>query len=167
MKEDTARNQMTTELAEDRKHWDVMIQAGKLLSVEAERQERKKRTLNHVSSVQQHHRFKAVVQAPGLTILRPSTSTVEDQISADARCGSLLPGHPRPADRISPIQHQLGASLYSGDAPSFHMATPPQSPPSHYLPITSPLASTPVFFLAHLSFSHGLSSISALFVFQS
>ena len=35
--EDMARNQMTTEMAEDRKHWHVMIQAGTLLCVEAER----------------------------------------------------------------------------------------------------------------------------------
>ena len=31
------RNQMTTEMAEDRKHWHVMIQAGTLQSVEADR----------------------------------------------------------------------------------------------------------------------------------
>ena len=37
MKEDMARNQMTTEMAEDRKHWHVMIQAGTLRSVEADR----------------------------------------------------------------------------------------------------------------------------------
>ena len=40
MKEDMARNQMTTEMAEDRKHWHVMIQAGTLRSVEAERSEK-------------------------------------------------------------------------------------------------------------------------------
>ena len=33
------RNQMTTEMAEDRKHWHVMVQAGTLRSVEAERYE--------------------------------------------------------------------------------------------------------------------------------
>ena len=37
VKEDMARNQMTTEMAEDRKHWHVMIRAGKLRSVEADR----------------------------------------------------------------------------------------------------------------------------------
>ena len=37
VKEDMARNQMTTEMAEDRKHWHVMIQAGTLRSVEADR----------------------------------------------------------------------------------------------------------------------------------
>ena len=37
VKEDTARNLMTTEMAEDRKHWHVMIQAGTLRSVEADR----------------------------------------------------------------------------------------------------------------------------------
>ena len=36
-KKDMAGNQMTTEMAEDRKHWHVMIQASRLLSVEAER----------------------------------------------------------------------------------------------------------------------------------
>ncbi len=33
VKEDIARNQMTTEMAEDRKHWHVMIQSGTLRSV--------------------------------------------------------------------------------------------------------------------------------------
>ncbi len=37
VKEDMARNQMTTEMAEERKHWHVMIQAGTLRSVEANR----------------------------------------------------------------------------------------------------------------------------------
>ena len=37
VKEDMARNQMTTEMAEDRKHWHVMIRAGTLRSVEADR----------------------------------------------------------------------------------------------------------------------------------
>ena len=37
MKEDMARNQMTTETAEDRTHWHVMIQSGTLQSVEADR----------------------------------------------------------------------------------------------------------------------------------
>ena len=39
VKEDMARNQMTTvtEMAEDRKHWHVMIRAGTLRIVEAER----------------------------------------------------------------------------------------------------------------------------------
>ena len=37
VKEDMARNQMTTEMAEDSKHWHVMIEAGTLRSVEAER----------------------------------------------------------------------------------------------------------------------------------
>ena len=36
-KEDMARKQMTTEMAEDRKHWHVMIEAGTLQSVEAGR----------------------------------------------------------------------------------------------------------------------------------
>ena len=39
VKEDMARNQMTTEMAEDRKHWHVMIQAGTLRSVEVDRWE--------------------------------------------------------------------------------------------------------------------------------
>ena len=34
--EDMARNQITTEMAEDRKHWQVMIRAGTRLGVEAE-----------------------------------------------------------------------------------------------------------------------------------
>ena len=33
-KDDMARNQMTTEMAEDRRHWHVMIRAGTLRSVE-------------------------------------------------------------------------------------------------------------------------------------
>ena len=37
VKEDMARNQMTTEMAEDRTHWHVMMQAGTLQSVEADR----------------------------------------------------------------------------------------------------------------------------------
>ena len=37
VKEDMARNHMTTEMAEDRTHWHVMIQAGTLRSVEANR----------------------------------------------------------------------------------------------------------------------------------
>ena len=37
VKEDMARNQMTTEMAEDRRHWHVNIQAGTLRSVEADR----------------------------------------------------------------------------------------------------------------------------------
>ena len=37
VKEDTARNQMPTEMAADGKHWHVMIQAGTLGSVEADR----------------------------------------------------------------------------------------------------------------------------------
>ena len=37
VKEDMARNQMTTEMAEDRKHWHVMIRAGTLRSVVADR----------------------------------------------------------------------------------------------------------------------------------
>ena len=38
VKEDMARNQMMTEImAEDRKHWHVMIQAGTLRSVEGDR----------------------------------------------------------------------------------------------------------------------------------
>ena len=37
VKEDTDRNQTTTEMVEDRKHWHVMIRAGTLQSVEAER----------------------------------------------------------------------------------------------------------------------------------
>ena len=39
VEEDMARNQMTTEMAEDRKHWRVMIRAVILLSIEAERLE--------------------------------------------------------------------------------------------------------------------------------
>ena len=34
VKEDMTRNQTTTEMAEDRKHWHVMIQAGTLRRVE-------------------------------------------------------------------------------------------------------------------------------------
>ena len=37
VKDVMARNQMTTEMAEDRGHWHVMIRAGTLLSVEADR----------------------------------------------------------------------------------------------------------------------------------
>ena len=37
VKEDMARNQMTTEMAEDRKHWPLMIQVGPLRSVETHR----------------------------------------------------------------------------------------------------------------------------------
>ena len=37
VKDDMARNQMTTEMAEDRRHWHVMIGAGTLRSVEADR----------------------------------------------------------------------------------------------------------------------------------
>ena len=37
VKEDMARNQMTTEMAEDRRHWHVMIRAGTPRSVEADR----------------------------------------------------------------------------------------------------------------------------------
>ena len=37
VKEDMTRHQMTTEMAEDRKHWHVMIRAGTLQCVEAER----------------------------------------------------------------------------------------------------------------------------------
>ena len=33
VKDDMARNQMTTEMAEDRRHWHVMIRAGTLRSV--------------------------------------------------------------------------------------------------------------------------------------
>ena len=42
LKEDMARNQMTTEMAEDRKHWHVMSQADTLRSVEADRREGEK-----------------------------------------------------------------------------------------------------------------------------
>ena len=37
VKENMARNQTMTDLAEDRRHWHVMIQAGTLRSVEADR----------------------------------------------------------------------------------------------------------------------------------
>ena len=37
VKDDLAINQMTTEMAEDRRHWHVMIRAGTLRSVEADR----------------------------------------------------------------------------------------------------------------------------------
>ena len=37
VKEDTTRNQTTTEMVEDRKHWHVIIVAGTLLRVDAER----------------------------------------------------------------------------------------------------------------------------------
>ena len=39
VKDDMARNQMTTEMAEDRRHWHVMIRAGTLRRVEADRSE--------------------------------------------------------------------------------------------------------------------------------
>ena len=45
VKDDMARNQMTTKMAEDRKHSHVMIRAGTLQRVEAERWESQKR--NH------------------------------------------------------------------------------------------------------------------------
>ena len=35
VEDDMAGNQMTTEMAEERKHWHAMIQAGRLQSVEA------------------------------------------------------------------------------------------------------------------------------------
>ena len=47
VKEDMTRNQMTTEMAEDRKHWHVMIRAGTLRSVEADMWEGEKRTADH------------------------------------------------------------------------------------------------------------------------
>ena len=37
VRDDMARNQMTTEMAEDRGHWHVMIRADTLRSVEADR----------------------------------------------------------------------------------------------------------------------------------
>ena len=37
VKEDVARNQMTTDMAEDGRHWHVMIRASTLRSVEADR----------------------------------------------------------------------------------------------------------------------------------
>ena len=37
LKDDMARTQMTTEMAEDRGHWHVMIRAGTLRCVEADR----------------------------------------------------------------------------------------------------------------------------------
>ena len=37
VKDDMARNQITTEMAEDRRHWHVMIRAGTLRSVQADR----------------------------------------------------------------------------------------------------------------------------------
>ena len=37
VEEDMAINRMTTDMAEDRKHWHVIIRSGTLLSVEAER----------------------------------------------------------------------------------------------------------------------------------
>ena len=37
VKDDMARNQMTTEMAEDRRHWHVMVRAGTLRRVEADR----------------------------------------------------------------------------------------------------------------------------------
>ena len=45
VKDDMARNQMTTEMAEDRRHWHVMIRAGTLRSVGADRWEGEK---NHL-----------------------------------------------------------------------------------------------------------------------
>ena len=45
VKENMARNQMTAEIAEDRKHWHAMIQAGTLSSVEAERWEKHNKTI--------------------------------------------------------------------------------------------------------------------------
>ena len=43
VKEDMARTQMTTEMAKDRRHWHVMIRAGPLCSVEADRWEEERR----------------------------------------------------------------------------------------------------------------------------
>ena len=37
VKDDMARSQMTTEMAEDRRHWHVMIRAGTLRSAEGDR----------------------------------------------------------------------------------------------------------------------------------
>ena len=42
VRDDMARNQMTTEMAEDRGHWHVMIRAGTLRIVEADRCEGEK-----------------------------------------------------------------------------------------------------------------------------
>ena len=39
VKEDMARNQVTTEMAEERRSWHVMIQASTLRSVEADRRD--------------------------------------------------------------------------------------------------------------------------------
>ena len=51
VKEDMARNQMTTEMAEDRNHCHVMIQTGTLLRVEAERREVEKMCIPHAAAV--------------------------------------------------------------------------------------------------------------------
>ena len=42
MNDDMARNQMTTEMAEDTIHWHVIIQAGSLRSLDADRWEGEK-----------------------------------------------------------------------------------------------------------------------------
>ena len=52
VKDDMARNQMPTEMAEDRRHWHdwhVMIRAGTLRSVEADRSEGEKTYLANIS----------------------------------------------------------------------------------------------------------------------
>ena len=55
VKEDMARNQMTTEMAEDRKHRHVMIQAGTLRSVEADRWDETQYNLKVVPTVRIQH----------------------------------------------------------------------------------------------------------------
>ena len=47
VKEDMATNHMTTEMAEDRRHWHVMIRAGTLRSVEADRLEGEKSVMEY------------------------------------------------------------------------------------------------------------------------
>ena len=50
VKDDMARNQMTTDMAEDRRHWHVMIRAGTLRSVEADMWEGEKYMLYYKSN---------------------------------------------------------------------------------------------------------------------
>ena len=49
MKEDMARKQMTTEMAEDRTHWHVMIQAGALRSEPRQMGEKQSQVSDHES----------------------------------------------------------------------------------------------------------------------
>ena len=80
MKEDVARNQMTIEMAQDRKHWHVMMQAGKLRSVEAiDEKVRRYTTKNSSPNYYKSFTFKCVsVSGVGVQYLRiPITDCIK------------------------------------------------------------------------------------------